>query len=69
MDFAPTDFCLFGPVKNAICGQKFRAHDEVIEEVKMWFWQTPEYFYQQGIKAIDSRWWKATEKYGDYVEQ
>jgi hypothetical protein len=33
-----------------------------MEEVKMWLQQTPEDFYQEGIKVLLSRWQKTIEK-------
>jgi hypothetical protein len=32
-DLAPSDFHLFGAIKDAIAGKRFRSDDEVIEEV------------------------------------
>jgi hypothetical protein len=35
-DLAPSDFHLFGALKDAIRGKRFGSDDEVIEEVKKW---------------------------------
>jgi hypothetical protein len=45
-----------------------RDNGEVIDEVMMWLRQTPEDFYQRGIKALVSGWRKAVEKDGDCVK-
>jgi histone-lysine N-methyltransferase SETMAR len=70
-DLVPSDFHLFGAVKNnnAMTGCKFKDVDEVIEEVKMWLQQTSEDVYQQETKVLVSRWCKAIQKDGDYVEK
>lgn len=67
-DLAPSDFHLIGPMKNVIRGRKFRDNDdddEVIKEEKICLRQIPVDFYQQGIKALVSRWRKAVETYED----
>lgn len=42
-------------MKNAIRGRKFWDDEEVMEEVKMWLRQTPEDFYQQELRILDTR--------------
>jgi hypothetical protein len=43
--------------------------DEVIPEVKRWLRQRPAEWYRQVIQALTSRWCKAIDLEGDYVEK
>jgi hypothetical protein len=38
-DVAASDYHLFSPLKDAICGNKFEDDEEVISEVKRWLRQ------------------------------
>ena len=62
-DVVPSDFRLFGPKKYTICGWKYRNDGEVIKEVKMWLWQTPQNFTNKGYRLV-SRWQKRIEQDG-----
>lgn len=68
-DLAPSDFHLFGPMKNFIRGRRFADDEEVIHEVTTWLRRQSKDFYRQGIHALVSRWKKAVELEGDYVEK
>jgi len=65
---APSDFHLFGPMKEHLWGQKF-ADDEVMEAVQSWLKATPESFFLEGIRKLVDRWTKCVAKQGDYVEK
>ena len=68
-DLAPSDFHLFGPLKNHMRGKHFTTDAAVIEAVRKWFrTQSPE-FYSAGIQNLVGRWNKCIEKEGDYVEK
>jgi len=41
---APSDFHLFGPMKEHLRDQKFADDDEVLEAVQCWLKATPEAF-------------------------
>ena len=43
--------------------------DEVIDAVKTWLRRQSTDFYRQGFHALVSRWRKAVEREGDYVEK
>ena len=43
-DLAPSDFHLFGPMKEHLLGQKF-ADDEIMEAVQSWLEATPKSFF------------------------
>ena len=67
-DLAPSDFHLFGPLKNAPRGRRFAAHDEVKEVVHDWLCSQPQTFFSNSIKKLTNRWAKCIEKKGDYIE-
>jgi len=56
-------------LKDAIRGKKFEDDEEVISEVKRWLRQRPAEWYREGIQALTSRWRKAMDSDGDYVEK
>jgi hypothetical protein len=68
-DLAPSDFHLFGPMKEHLRGQKFADDNEVIEAVQSWLKATPESFFLEGIRKLVERWTKCVTKQGDYVEK
>ena len=68
-DLAPSDFYLFGPLKDALRGQRFPDNNAVIAAVKKWTASAGADFYDQGITALVHRWQKCIENGGDYVEK
>ena len=46
-DLAPSDFHLFGPLKNALRGRRFAADDEVKEAVHDWLQSTTNFLFQR----------------------
>jgi hypothetical protein len=68
-DLASSDYPSFSPLKDAIRGKKFEDDEEVISEVKRWLRQRPAEWYREGIQALTSRWHKAIDSEGDYVER
>ena len=68
-DLAPSDFHLFGPLKNALRGRRFAADDEVKVAVHDWLRSQPQTFFSNGIKKLTDRWAKCIEKKGDYTEK
>ena len=69
LDLTPSDFHLFGPLKNALRGRRFAADDEVKEAVHDWLRSNPQTFFSNGIKKLTDRWAKCIEKKGDYIEK
>jgi len=47
-DLAPSDFNLFGPMKEHLRGQKFADDNEVMEAVQSWLKATPKSFFSRG---------------------
>ena len=68
-DLAPSDFHLFGPVKEHLWGQKFADDDEVMAAVQIWLKATPKSFFLEGFRKLVDRWTKCVVKQGDYVEK
>ena len=66
---APSDFHLFGPMKEHLRGQKFADDDEVMKAVQSWLKATPKSFILEGIRKLVDRWTKCVAKQGDYVEK
>ena len=66
---APSDFHLFGPMKEHLRGQKFADDDEVMDAVQSWLKATPKSFFLEGIRKLVDRWTKCVAKQGDYVEK
>jgi hypothetical protein len=56
-------------LKDAIRGKRFEDDEEVITKVKRWLCQRPAEWYRKGIQALASRWHKAKDLEGDYVEK
>jgi len=68
LDLAPSDFHLFGSMKEHLRGQKF-ADDEVMEAVQSWLKATPRSFFLEGIHKLVDRWTRCVVKQGDYVKK
>lgn len=68
-DLAPSDYHLFGPLKQHLRGKHFRNDDEVKEAASEWLCSQPSEFYAEGIDKLIDRWDKCVQKEGDYVEK
>jgi hypothetical protein len=68
-DLAPSDFHLFGPLKNALRGARFEGDESVILAVRTWLREQQRIWYRVGIHALASRWRKAVDLDRDYVEK
>jgi hypothetical protein len=66
-DLAPSDYHMFGPLKEAIGGKKFRSDEEVHQSVHEWLRTRPQEFFSRGIRAFPVRWRRFVERQGDYV--
>jgi histone-lysine N-methyltransferase SETMAR len=55
-DLAPSDFHLFGKLKNYLGGIRFADDKEVETEVLKWLRQQTEDFYAAGFDALVKRW-------------
>ena len=68
-DLAPSDFHLFGPLKDAHRGIHFEDEEAVKISVRQWVRKQNPAFYRTGIHALVKRWTKTVEKDGDYIEK
>ena len=66
---APSDFHLFGSMKEHLQCQKFADDDEVMQAVQSWLKATPKSFFLEGIRKLVDRWTECIAKRGDYVEK
>lgn len=68
-DLAPSDFYLFGPLKDFLRGQKFKDDGEVKAAVRSWVRQCNPYFFADGFAQWKTRWDKCVTRGGDYIEK
>ncbi|GBM57457.1 hypothetical protein AVEN_77473-1 [Araneus ventricosus] len=68
-DLAPSDFHLFGPLKQQLGGKHLADDGDVQHEVLLWMRQQPKEFYAAGIGALIKRWDKYINIGRDYVEK
>jgi len=68
-DLAPSDFHVFGPLKEAMEGKSFRSDEEMQKAVHEWLHSQPKDFFSRGIHALPKRWNTCMERNGDYVEK
>jgi histone-lysine N-methyltransferase SETMAR len=68
-DLAPSDFFLFGPLKDYLRGQKFACDEEVQVAVRAWLSQRKPEFFANGFAQWKHRWDKCVALGVDYVEK
>jgi len=68
-DLEPSDFHLFGPMKEHLRGHKLADDDKVMEAVQSWLKATPKSFFLESIRKLVDSWTKCVAKQGDYVEK
>jgi len=57
-DLVPSDFHLFGPMKDGLRGQHIPSYDAVVQAVKQWATSTGADFYERDMQALVLRWRK-----------
>jgi hypothetical protein len=57
---------MFGPLKEAMGGKKFRSDEEAVHE---WLRRQPQEFFSRVIHTLRKRWRACIERNGDYVEK
>jgi hypothetical protein len=65
---APSDFWLFGALKQHLEGCRFICNEEVQAAIAKWFWEQPEKFYSDGSEKLVQCWQCRVEREGDYME-
>lgn len=68
-DLAPSDFHLFGPLKDNLKGQKFDDDEAVKVAVRAWVRQCSPEFFTSGFDNWRNRWSKCVARHGGYVEK
>ena len=68
-DLAPSDYHIFGPLKEALRGRKFTSDEEVKEAVHTRLREQPKSFFSTGIQKLVERYNKCIVLQGDYVEK
>jgi hypothetical protein len=67
--WAQKDFHIFGPLKDALSETRFEDDKSVIRAVRTWLCEQETSWYREGMHALVSRWRKAVDVDGDYVEK
>ena len=68
-DLAPSDFHLFGPLKESLVGIKFENNEDVQQYVLKFLRAADKDFYAAGFSRLVERWKRCIELQGDYVEK
>jgi histone-lysine N-methyltransferase SETMAR len=68
-DLAPSDFHLFGPLKDYLRGQKFEDDEAIKAAVRLWIRQCDADFFKNGFVSWKTRWDKCVACNGDYIEK
>ena len=68
-DLVPSEYHLFGLLKEALRGRRFTSDEEVKEAVHAWLAAQPKTFFSDGIRKRVQQWTKCVEKQEDYVEK
>ena len=68
-DLAPSDYQLFGKLKDGLRGTHFPDDESLVTAAKQWFKDAGGEFYRAGIQALVPRWRKAVQRNGDYAEK
>lgn len=68
-DLAPSDYHIFGPMKNHLRGIHFREENELKNSATKWIRTQSTEFYNRGIRLLPVRWRKCIDSNGDYIEQ
>jgi histone-lysine N-methyltransferase SETMAR len=68
-DLAPSDFHVFGLLKETMGGKSLRSDEEVQQAVHEWLRCQPNDFFTRGIHALPKRWNICMVRSGDYVRE
>jgi hypothetical protein len=47
---APSDYCIFGPLKETLRSHRFGSHGDVQQAVQTWLRKQPKSFFFEGMK-------------------
>ena len=68
-DLAPSDYHLFGPLKDALKGHQFTSDGGVKEAVHECLAAQPEDIFSEGNQKLLEHWNKCIAKHGEYIEK
>jgi histone-lysine N-methyltransferase SETMAR len=68
-DLAPSDFHLFGLLKDSLRGRRFADDDELKHSVREELRRFSKELYATGIQRLTQRWKKCVHNEGDFVEK
>jgi len=68
-DLAPSDYCLFGPLKDHLRGHHCETDEAAQEAVQSWLRGAGMNFYCRGIFKILKRWQKCIDLDGYFIEK
>lgn len=51
-NFLPSDYYMFGPLKDALIAQRFENDDAIKEVVHFWLKAQPKKFFSDGLKNL-----------------
>jgi histone-lysine N-methyltransferase SETMAR len=68
-DLAPSDYWLFGPMKNALRGKRYANLAGLASAVSQWVKVTPADWFAEGIRKMPERWEKCVRLAGGYIEK
>jgi histone-lysine N-methyltransferase SETMAR len=68
-DLAPSDYHLFGKLKESLRGKQYASVGDVQSALRTWVKDTPTAFFGEGIANLVPRWQKCIAADGDYIEK
>ena len=68
-DLAPSDYHLFGFVKDQLCGQRYETTEAIQKAMRQCLRMAGTEFYRRGIFKLPERWKKCVQRSGDCVEK
>ena len=68
-ELAPSNYHIFGPLKEALRGRRLASDEEVKEAVHNWLREQSKSFFSAGIQKLVERYNKRIMLQGDYVEK
>ena len=68
-DLTPSDFHVFGPLKEAMGGKSFRSNEEMQQGGAQVAALSAKRFFSRGIRVLTKRWNSCMERNGDYVKK
>ena len=64
-DLVPSDFHLFGPLKDKLRGHHFETDADAKRAVREWMKKTESAFFRAGLRRWAKRWEKCVQASGD----